>query len=357
MSASCSPGKPLTGSVATNPIEARGGEPTLLLDHTEPSFPSSQELSAAETRRNAVFNIGALPWLPQLPDDKLSRIYEQLRELEHSYIGRDLVLEQYGPGTATKSNEIVTVKGGGDVVFTAAHATMNMRVNKADRSKPPKFGFADTGTAALTSLLAQNHGTGLIMVGRQTGNAAADSEHVLHKAAAEHMTEARGLLDVHGCASHLYTAHSVPFNVHASIGLGLEPREIEWEIARKLVSFGRDLGLYVIIGNEQDYYSQDNTRNLPKRNADGTLYRGRLAAGQLSMLTNTMRRGSKAPEQAKPTIQIELAGLLRLTAEDDLTYPKDKNTKIIGAALGYLLMEQAAIEIGANSSEHATVQA
>lgn len=323
-----------------NLVLQASAEPIVLADIPNPA-PGSAEAEAADVRRKATHDISAMPWLPQLPDQWMGEVYDRLFDAERNYAAPNLLQGDYLDGTATEEDSIVQVTGPGDMLFAAVHATKTRRKDPANPVLR-KIGFPDTGTAALASVLAEDFGRAFIMNGRQTGNAAVDEEHPIKKVLMPHIPAASGFLDVHGCASHLFTDPRHRFNVHASVGLGLDPDDTLRDLAHTIMRYGRsELGLHVIIGNDQEYYSQQNPALVPKRNADGTAYRHRLAALKPTMLTNVVRAAAARQGHYVPTMQIELAGINRLTALDDTSYPKNEKSRVVGAALGYQLMRYA----------------
>lgn len=319
-------------------IIAEAPETSLLLGDIPDSKPNSPEIEAAEVRRRAIHDISAFPWLPQLPDDWVNDIYEQLEEAER-IASPSLIQEEYRTGSARYADQVVVINGSGSMLFAAPHATQTMR---KDPKNPENriLGFPDTGTAALAKVIAPSHGHSFVMNGLQTSNAAVDPEHPIRHAIKPYITDASGFLDIHGCSPHLYVRPRDRYNMHASIGLGTDPSERDWQLAENIRNYAREtLGLYAIIGNHQEYYSQNNETLQPKRNKEGSVYRNRLAALKPTMLTNFVRNSTSG---TIPSLQIELSGTCRLTPLDDDRYPKDERTRRFGAALGFKLIEYAA---------------
>ncbi len=297
--------------------------------------PGTTEYEAAEIRAEAVNHIGAMPWLPQGPDTWMRDIYDRVVVMERRLAAPNLQSAEYGPGTAEREDAVAESIGAGRYLFTAVHAT------RTKRRVTGELGFPDTGTAGLAAVLAEDHGRAFIMTGRQTGSAAMDPEHPIKDAVREHLAAATGFLDIHGCASHLFTDPKHPFNLHASIGLGIDASDQERELALDVQRFGRSLGLYVVIGNDQWYHSQLDDSTQLKRNVDGTAYTGQLAGAKPNMMVNYVRGLLRdLGRAAVPSLQMELAGLLRVTPED--ASKKDERTKVVGVALGFALLDYIA---------------
>lgn len=308
--------------------------PVALLDLADPR-PGTVEYAAAVTRGVATQDISALPWLPQLPDESMQELYDRIEAAERQYAAPNLLNAEYGPGTATEPNEIGEVHGAGEFLFTAVHAT------RALRRDTGKLGFPDTGTAGLTAVLAENFGHGYILRGQQTGSAAIDETHPIKNTILPHMATASGFMDVHGAASNLFVGSTDAFNVSAHLGLGENPDEELLDFAHDVARWARtELGLYAIVGNEQQYYSQK--KNEPgepvlRREDDGTAYRGSLAGSKPHMMNNFVRRQFAVHGNPALSLQVELAGLNRLTPLD--TSSKSERTRVVGVALGYQLLK------------------
>ena len=203
------------------------------------------------------------------------------------------------------------------------------------------MGFADTGTAGLAAVLAEDYGTGLIMRGRQTGNAATDPDHPIKPLITDHLKDASGFLSVHGKSPNMFVRPSDKTELHATIGLGAEPDERLHDFAQNVVRMARnELGLYVTVANDQHYYIQHPDSTALKRNDDGTAKTNTLAALKPNTTTNLARRVLAEQGSDAAAFQVEMTNLLRLTPED--TNKKDPQSRIMGVALGYLLMSRIA---------------
>lgn len=318
-------------SLEVNPVAVVPVEPINLASIENPK-PGSIEFKASKKRDEAKSSLEAMPWLPQGADDWMTDIYERLEQAEREYVAPHLLTAEYADGTAIVENEIALVHGSGSFLFTAPHAT------KPIRAATGKLGFPDYGTAGLTAVLAEEFGNGLIMRGRQTGSAAIDPNHPLKTAVDPYLAEATGFIDVHACASHLFVRPSDDFNVFASIGLGEDPSEALTEFAHDVArSARRDLGLYVIVGNEQQYYSQQSA-GIYRRNDDDTSYVGRLAGQKPNMMNNYVRRGFRDLGKVATALQVEVATLGCVTPMDGSS-KKDRRTRVVMASLGYKLFE------------------
>ncbi|HUP26173.1 MAG TPA: hypothetical protein VM124_00825 [Candidatus Limnocylindrales bacterium] len=291
----------------------------------------------AITRNRSSTDITSMPRLPQLPEAWAQEIYDMVEERERKLAAPNLLRAEYELGTASSPDEIFEARRSDEVgcLFTAEHATSPVRAATGSRDYP------DAGTGGLVALLAENYGTGLIMRGDQTSNAATDPEHPIKPRIARYLAAATGYVSVHGMAPGKFMARSDTTEIQASIGLGADPTDHQREFAEKIVKLGRDMfGLYVVIGNDGDYFVQKPNSTELKRNQDGTPYRNRLAALKPNMTVNFARRQLSEAGRQVPVVQIELTKLLRLTPSD--TDNRDPVSRIIGVALGYRLLEEVA---------------
>lgn len=307
--------------VASAPIE-----PLVLGDIPDPALGTAAH-EAASVRAHATRDISAMPWLPQLPDNWMGDIYDRIEAAERHYVAPHLRSEEYELGTAKKDDDIAHVPGKGSFLFTAPHATKTIRFATG------KLGFADRGTGGMTAVLAEEHGDGFIMTGRQTSSPVSEPHHPLKDAILPYVEDASGFIDVHACASHLFVQPTDTYNLHASIGLGEAPSEALREFAHAAMRYAREeLGLYVVVGNEQDYYSQMSTTEL-KRNGDGTAYRNRLAGVKPNMLNNYVRRQFASAGKVAAALQVELSAFNHIGSVD--SDKRDRCTQIVAVALGY----------------------
>lgn len=295
--------------------------------------PASPFFEAALVRDVSGRSVTVMPWLPQLPDAWATELYEQIEDGERSLVAPRLRQADYELGTASSPDEIVEIHGDqGAHLFAAEHATSPVLVLTGTYRMP------DAGTAGLTAVLAKQHGIGLILNGRQTTNVPSVEDHPFKDRMKRYLPGADSFISVHGMALGKFVRLSDPSEIHASIGLGENPTEAMQEFGHTLARRCRqDLGLYVVVGNNQEYYVQKNLQL--KRDEAGEPYHHRLAALKPTMTTNVARREFDRLGRSAPALQIELTNLLRLTPEDGPK--KDQKSRIIGTALGYLLLEQA----------------
>jgi hypothetical protein len=299
--------------------------------------PGTEEYDYALSRDESTRLISAMPWLPQSPDSDewAKELYDRIEEAERKYAAPNLRLEDYEKGTATEPDEIAVIRGEVDnpYVFTAEHATSPINV------VTEKYRFADKGTGGLAAVAAEDYGTALIMRGRQTTNVPSVVEHPIKTMLRQELVTAAGFLSVHGKNPGMFVHPDDRAEVHACIGLGLGFSEAQHELASKVVLAARDdLGLYVVISNDQPAYIQKPGSTELKRLEDGTAKLSRLAALKPNMTTNFSRNYLRQVGNNVSSMQIELTDLLRITPLE--TGTKDKKSRIIGVALGYKLLEK-----------------
>ncbi|HSX34583.1 MAG TPA: hypothetical protein VLF62_02980, partial [Candidatus Saccharimonadales bacterium] len=160
--------------------------------------------------------------LPQLPDTEVDEIYERIVAAEAQIVGAGRTLATYDEGTAQVDDELLVATFPGAVLLEAQHATDPVR--KSDGLR----GGADHGTGGLGLVLAQDVGGRIIIPrGRQMGNANVSPEHPVKDALLQ--SAAGGAYErffsVHGCAPSKVTGPLDEVEVHAIIGLGLNPGE------------------------------------------------------------------------------------------------------------------------------------
>jgi len=311
-------------------------EPVATPDIVDPN-PGTPEYAWALSRDASTRSINAMPWLPQSPDSDewAKELYGRIEEAERTYAAPNLLDSDYEEGTATKPDDIAIVRGGVEhpYIFTAEHATTPVSVvTKKYR------GSADRGTGGLAAVMAQDYGTALIMRGRQTTNVPSVEEHPFKDKLRKELATAAGVLSVHGKNSGMFVHPDDQAEIHACIGLGLDPPESLREFARKVQLAARDdLGLYLVVSNDQPAYIQKPNSTELKRKDDGTPKLSQLAALKPRMTTNFSRDYLQRIGSSAPAMQIELTDLLRLTPDNG---SKDRKSRIIGVALGYKLLEK-----------------
>src|SRR5262245_55748097 len=218
--------------------------------------PGTPEAEMASLRHSRAVDVGSMYWLPQLPDEWARTIYERVDEAERHYVAPHRLNAEYADGTATRENDVAEVVGvvEGGVIFTAEHATKTPRLDKETGTF--SMGFADDGTAGMAAVLAEDLGQGYIMRGRQT-RPLADDEFALKPYILRALPDSEGFISVHGCSSRAFVDPTDPTGIHAYLGLGIDPTDAERAYAEEIVQYGRnELGLYVVMGNDQKYYVQ-----------------------------------------------------------------------------------------------------
>lgn len=303
------------------------------------AVPGSVEAGIAKLRHTRAIEPSAMPWLPQGADEWAYAIHERVDVAERMLVATNRRNEEYRNGTATRDNDVAEVGRAGGVLFTAEHATHTPRLIKDTGEF--KMGFADVGTAGMAAVLAEDYGRGFIMTGRQT-KPLADEFFAIKPYILEALPDHEGFISVHGCSSRPFVHPTDPVGIHAHLGLGIDPTDAERQHAEEIVRYGREeLGLYVVIGNDQPYYVADATGKL-RRNQDGTPYVSSLAAQKPYMTTNMVRRILAGQGQTTVrALQVEMAPLLLPTAVDGASR-KDRKAEVIGVALGYQLLSKMA---------------
>ena len=312
-------------------------ESIALPDLADPE-PGTLAYTRAMQRTESTVSISAMPWLPQMPDAWATDIYEQIEAFERELVNPSRSVAGYIPGRAQKEDDLAIVSSNPQgILFSAEHAT------KPVRYLPDRIGAGDPGTGGLAALLGLNHGVSVISNGRQTSNAALVDDHPLKHTLDQYLPHAKGYISVHGMSAGKFVRTTDSANVHISIGLGENPAPPEtMAMAEGLVNVAHDLGLYAIIGNRQQYYTQHYGSTKLKREEDGSAHRHELGAFRHATTVNYVRR--KDPEEIgrMHAMQIELTSLLRLPMLDR-QFAKDKRSMIMGVALGYLFVEQVAL--------------
>lgn len=294
-------------------------------------------------RDHARYDIAAMPWLPQLPDQWAKDIYDQIEERERTWVAPTLSDSDYEIGIAEVEDQLGEIRGvDAGHVFMAEHATSPYY------QKDSKYRFAEPGTGGLVALLGERFGTGLIMQGRQTDNVPWNPNSPITRRMVELLQDAKSMFSVHGMASRKFATPYDNVDMQVMIGLGINPTEELRELASKIATIGREsLGLYVAIGNNQQYYVQNVGATTLKRNEDGTPYIHSLQASKPTMTVNVAREANPSV----PTLQVELTNLLHWTPLDGAGKEKDTKARIIGTALGYKFMEMAVESINVAQAE------
>jgi len=321
-----------------NPFAGVLPEPVELGDMPDP-IPGTDEFAMAEQRDRSTRDISAMPWsLEQLPEHELIELHDRIVAAERRLITPNLLYEEYEAGTAEGPDHIELVRGvTPGHLFTAEHATSPFVVVDKETNRK-EYRFPDRGTGGLAAVLGEDFGTALIMRGQQTSNVPSDPNHPIKPMIREELRTATGFLAVHGKNPGMFVRSSDPTEIHACIGLGDNPSDALHEFARTVVrTAGEDLGLYVVISNDQPAYIQESGSTKLKREKDGTAKLSQLAALGAGKTPNFSRRVLKEFKRDVPTMQIELTDLLRLTPGND---KKDRVATTIGVALGYKLFQK-----------------
>lgn len=304
--------------------------------------PGTVNYSHALARDQSTRSLNVMPWLFKTgdSDEWAKELYERIEEAERQYAAPNLRNEDYEEGTAEEPDQIALVRGEVDnpYLFTAEHATKPVSI------KYNRYRSADRGTGGLAAVMAQDYGTALIMRGKQTTNVASVAEHPLKVLMLEELARSAGFLSIHGKNPGMFVHTDDRVEIHACLGLGYDPSEELREFAHKIVTTVRDdLGLYVVVSNDQPAYIQKPKSTGLKRLKDGSPKLSQLAAlGETmtgeNITTNVSRKYLRRIGRNVPSLQIELTDLLRLTPVED--GGKDKKARIIGTALGYKLLEK-----------------
>jgi hypothetical protein len=303
-------------------------QPIELTPITDPQ-PGTAAYEYAERRDESSRSFAVMPWLPQLPDDEAQTIHARIDEYERKFAAPNRQLAEYTVGTACVPDEIAVIEGlsDGGILYTAEHATGARRADKT------KTDFPDAGTAGLVALLAEDQGVGLIMRGRQTGNAATDPDHPIKVRINEYLPRVSGFMSVHGMGPGKFVRLDDTSEIQVCLGLGMNPSEAMISLAERIIVIAHGLGLYAVKSNCQDYYIQKQGSTELKRLEDGSPKTNRLGALKPNSTVNYVKRQLVMLERPRPVLQVELTNLLRLTSSDNSK--KDKVAEIIGTAMGY----------------------
>ncbi|HJQ08346.1 MAG TPA: hypothetical protein VJ836_02570 [Candidatus Saccharimonadales bacterium] len=342
------------------PIEdvRAAAEADLALAASQPEFAAELVLSAAQRRENAEY-VTALrahaSFLPELPEASASEVYERVTEAECMLAAPRLLAKDYNIGTATYDDQLYVVGSNSFLLTEAQHGTAPVR------KKTGVVGDPDHGTSGLAYTLAvEGYSTAIIPLGRQTGNANVDPGHGIKQELNRQLKAApqAGFLSIHGMAPGKMTNLRDISEIHAIVGLGLQPREASITLAERLRTKAKDrYGLRVVIGNEVPHFNaaQDplwdgkqfwDRSNIPERDADGTIKMQRVAAMMKNSTTTYMTELTAGRPNAT-SIQVEMSRSLRRMPED--LYRRDRRSEIMGVYLGYGLTRLAA-ELSAEAS-------
>ncbi len=296
---------------------------------------------AARIREDAAQDVRRLSrlavCLPQMPDAEATAIYERVLEAEERVIGSARRLADYGEGTADQDDAFL-VAGNGPALLEAQHATDPVRKATGRREA------ADHGTGGLGIVLAED-GAGRIIVpnGRQTGNANVDANHPVKQWLLEQLETNvfDRFFSVHGMRPGKVTHLEDLSEIHAVVGLGLDPSVADFERAERLVQRAKDeLGLRLVIGNviphlnfkedpDWDGVSFRDWSDDLERDKHGALGTTRVAAMMPNSTVTFMRQHAWLPSS-----QLEISRSLRLMPKDAYRR-RDPKAEAYGVFLGY----------------------
>jgi hypothetical protein len=320
--------RPFGGSDVLTPVD---------MPNIPDPIPGTFEYMCAEVRDTSTYSITAMPWLPQLPEVWAHDLHDRIETAERSYAAPNLLADEYIVGTAQVPDEVAVIESDHTpgFLFSAEHATApSTRKDGAET-------YPDAGTGGLAVVLAEDYGKALVLRGRQEHSFQSNPDHPMRSLLEQAVVQADGFVSVHGKGPGMYVHPDDRAEIHACIGLGPEPSEAMHDFARKIVRAAYDdLGLYVVISNDQPAYIQKpGSTELKRRKDDPTQAKlSRLAALGPNFTTNVSRRALAAADRNIPAFQIELTNLLRLTPLDGVQ--KDRTSRIIGVAMGYKLLEK-----------------
>lgn len=281
------------------------------------------------------------PYLPELPNqdafETLDRAEEWEQRILHAQRSRPLVLSDYREGSARQPNELLVMRSSLEhPLVTAEHAT------DVIRKATGVMGPADHGTGAFAAMLAEDAlATSVIPVGRQTGNAAVDTDHPIKQQMAQLFPGRPAYVSVHGMRSGKVTGLRDDREVHAIIGLGSTPSELSIERAERLKLAAHELGMRVIIGNQQRHHNINVETGELNRDSQGELQSASLAALGAGSTVNYAYQLMEQNEYSVPVMQLEMARVLRLIPGDmESGWHKDKTARAMGVYAGYQLVQR-----------------
>ncbi len=282
---------------------------------------------------------------PELPEAQAFRVYDAIEARERQLINPDraageLLLTDYAEGTAAYDDETLIIgEDNMTIVASADHATDPVRKATGRREG------ADHGTAGLVHFLAEAAVlTGIIPLGRQTGNANTSGPEYPVKQYIKSLLPGRvGFLSVHGMMPGKVINYDETEELHAIIGLGRAPGEANRNQAKSIVETIHNIGFRACIGNDAEYMTRDSQTGMVQLAADGSVRKSRLAALGPNTTTNWARTVSIEQGSEKPAMQIELTRALRLLPRDfENGWHVDKTARVMGVYAGYLIARSAA---------------
>lgn len=285
---------------------------------------------AAEQRASYLKEVAKLtPLLPELPDTNADTIYQQIETHEHALAPTDSS-EDYGNGGATIDDEIWTANYGSGLLLSADHATDPVRKATSIREG------ADHGTGGLAMTLSDNERLSYVLpAGRQTGNANVDVTHPMKTAMEPLLPAHDSFVSVHGMKPGKFEHQLDDREIHAVVGLGMEPTEEDRLIAQRLITRAMEsYGLKVVVGNDAHFF--DTGEGAPRLNRDERgkpKYSAKLAALGAGSTTNFVRGATR--NRLFPAMQIEISRTLRFLP-GEMEY-RETRQKVMAVYMGYLL--------------------
>jgi hypothetical protein len=290
----------------------------------------------------------AAVFAPELPEDaatdtfNIIQDYERRLVLPHGTKNRELLIADYGAGSATGEDEIEVYNP--DVfglLASADHATDPMR-------KGVRYG-ADHGTAGLVAYLAIEHElTGIVPNGLITGSLPVKLE--MDKL----LPSRTGFLSVHGMRPGKLLELDDKTEIHGLIGLGATPNDSSRSIAEQVSKRAQDYGLRVLIGNDTSHKEYDVSKgDLLRDKQTGEPKTTQLAARSENSTTTRAYSIMQERDVQVPAFQIELTRLLRLIPSDfEAGWHVDRKAREMGVYLGYLLTADIVALMSQDSSDN-----
>jgi hypothetical protein len=335
--------------VSTDAIRLQA-EHDLAVAATDPNVAAELATADQERRSNAEFLIAlrtAAVAAPELNGDARS-VYERIRQAEQTYAAPHLRAEDYVVGTAALPDELVVVGGSTRLLTEAQHGTSTRR------KKTGEIGDPDHGTSGLAAVIAfDGVSRAILPLGLQTSNANVQADHPIKTQIADHFRAIpyEEFFSIHGMPPGKASDLRDRSEIHAIIGLGLDPRDASIELAERVRAEAMArFGLRVVIGNELPHFNMTKNPNAdprefwdilpePERNEDGTIAVGRVAA-MMKNSTTTYVTGLTQDRPDVAALQFEISRSLRLMPHD--RWRRDPGVEIAGVYLGYNLVHLAA---------------
>jgi hypothetical protein len=274
---------------------------------------------------------------PDFLDDPVVT-HELLQEAERRIIATD-----YEIGSATCDDELLVIKGLGDVLLTAEHATRHVRTTQ-DGSKYTKV--SDLGTGGLCKVVAvHTQADSIIAIGRQTGDANSDEKHPLKNEMDKVISLPlnRAHISIHGMMRAKATAVEDARGYSVMLGLGDEPSPATKALVDYLLEAAKDYDLRV--GVNQAFLKFDTKKRRPLVRSNNTIetniFKAPYVTGQYTTRGHAQKTAKRlAKDDSYAALQIELSDVLRPRKERSKKFPTQRDQQI-GAYLGYLFVRLA----------------